>query len=166
MSEGRKPFVCNEMCEGFSGQIYVMVCYRERPVPPGRLPGPNIWILRASGEERKVKGPTLAQNKPARMGDPNLSYESIDGAVVKGLPACQTAVKRVGLAALVVQTPLGQFPGEGIQHGDLLIARVKIAAYNQHWSAPFFRASVVSATKFTRRREPTPSSGQPTLILC
>jgi hypothetical protein len=54
---------------------------------------------------------------------------------------------RRGLAALVVQMPLGQFSCEGIPHSDLLIARVKITAYNP---ARFFRASVVSATKFTR----------------
>ena len=31
-----------------------------------------------------------------------------------------------------------------VHHGDLLIARVKITTYNQHCSAPFFRALVVS----------------------
>ncbi len=55
---------------------------------------------------------------------------------------------------------LGRFSREGIQHGDLLIARMKIAAYNQHCSAPFFRASVVCATKSTRSKEPTPSPNQ------
>src|SRR5882672_2253405 len=50
----------------------------------------------------------------------------------------QTAIKRVGLAALVIQSPLreqlaGLFPG----HGNLLIACVKITSYNQHCSAPF-----------------------------
>jgi len=38
---------------------------------------------------------------------------------------------------------------------------VKIATYNGHRSAPFFRALVVSATKFIRPGEPTPSSSQP-----
>jgi RHS repeat-associated protein len=42
-----------------------------------------------------------------------------------------------------------------------LIARVKITSYNLHCSAPFFRALVVSATKSTRKEEPTTSSNQP-----
>src|SRR5215467_12295739 len=62
----------------------------------------------------------------------------------------QAAVERLSLATLVVQPPLGKFSRDCIQHSDLLIACMKIAAYNQHCSAPFFRASVVSATKFTR----------------
>jgi hypothetical protein len=39
---------------------------------------------------------------------------------------------------------------------------VKITTYNQHCSAPLFRALVVlTATKSTRGKEPTPSSNQP-----
>jgi hypothetical protein len=33
--------------------------------------------------------------------------------------------------------------GRSVQHGNLLVARLKITTYNQHRSAPFFRASVV-----------------------
>jgi hypothetical protein len=56
----------------------------------------------------------------------------------------QTAVEGVGLTTLVVQPPLEkQFSGLVIGHGDLLVASVKITAYNQHCSAPFFRALVV-----------------------
>src|SRR6267142_3353704 len=50
----------------------------------------------------------------------------------------QTAIKRVGLAALVIQSPLReQLAGLFSGHGNLLIACVKITSYNQHCSAPF-----------------------------
>jgi len=55
----------------------------------------------------------------------------------------QASVKRSGLSVFVLQPPLGQLPGGLVQHGDLLIARVKIASYNSHRSAPFLRALVV-----------------------
>ena len=56
--------------------------------------------------------------------------------------------------------------GELCRRRDMLIARVKIAAYNQHCSAPFFRALVVlSATKFTREKEPTTPSNQPAMCV-
>src|SRR5260370_4214582 len=56
----------------------------------------------------------------------------------------EIAVERVGFAALVIQTPLEkQLPGGVLGHGNLLIACVKIATYNDHRSAPFFRALVV-----------------------
>jgi hypothetical protein len=43
-----------------------------------------------------------------------------------------------------------------------VIECVKITTYNQHRSAPLFRALVVSsATKSTRSKEPTRSSNQP-----
>ena len=48
--------------------------------------------------------------------------------------------------------------------GNLLVARVKITSYNHPaaaGSAPLFRTPVVSATKSTRRKEPTTSSNQP-----
>jgi hypothetical protein len=71
----------------------------------------------------------------------------------------QAPVERLRLAAFVVQSALHQqFCGFFSGHGNLLIACVKITSYNQHRSAPFFRALVVSATKPTRRKEPTPSS--------
>ena len=63
----------------------------------------------------------------------------------------QTPVKRFGFFALVSQSPFDkQFACGIFSHGNLLIARVEITTYNQHCSAPFLRASVVSATKFTR----------------
>jgi hypothetical protein len=52
--------------------------------------------------------------------------------------------------ALLIQPSLDQLPSGFIHHRNLLIARVKITAYNHHRSAPFFRALVVSATKSTR----------------
>ena len=53
----------------------------------------------------------------------------------------QTTIERAGLAALVVQPPLDQLPGGFVHHGDLLIARVKIAAYNH----PLRRARPLSS---------------------
>jgi len=48
------------------------------------------------------------------------------------------AVERVGFAALVIQAPFEKHVSSGFfGHGDLLIACVKIATYNQHCSAPF-----------------------------
>jgi len=48
------------------------------------------------------------------------------------------AVERLGLAALVIQAPLEkQLSGGFFRHGNLLIACMKIATYNQHCSAPF-----------------------------
>ena len=74
----------------------------------------------------------------------------------------QTSVERFGLSTFVVQASFEEQLARGVLgHGNLLIARMKITTYNQHCSAPFFRASVVSATKFTRRQEPTPSTNQP-----
>jgi hypothetical protein len=53
----------------------------------------------------------------------------------------QITIERVGFTAFVVQPPLEkQLSGLLFGHGDLLIACVKITAYNQHCSAPFFRA--------------------------
>ena len=54
--------------------------------------------------------------------------------------------------------------GNELNARNLLVARVKITSYNHPataGSAPFFRALVVSATKFTREKEPTTSSNQP-----
>src|SRR4029077_13011379 len=48
----------------------------------------------------------------------------------------QTPVERVGFAAFVVESPLDQqLCGFFSGHGYLLVARVKIASYNQHCSA-------------------------------
>jgi hypothetical protein len=44
---------------------------------------------------------------------------------------------RPALAALVLQSALDQLSGGFVHHGDLLIACVKIATYNQHCSAPY-----------------------------
>ena len=58
-----------------------------------------------------------------------------------------------------------QLSGGLVHHGDLLIARVKITSYNEPaaaGSAPFFRAMVVlSATRCTRKKEPTTPPNQP-----
>ena len=47
-----------------------------------------------------------------------------------------------------------------VHHGNLLIARVKITSYNQHCSAPFFRALVVYTYQVYSEKEPTTSSNQ------
>jgi hypothetical protein len=49
----------------------------------------------------------------------------------------------VGFSTFVVEPSLHQFSRGFVHHGNLLIARVKITSYNQHCSAPFFRALVV-----------------------
>jgi hypothetical protein len=43
----------------------------------------------------------------------------------------------VGFAVFVLQPPLDQLPGGIVHHRNQLIARVKIASYNDHRSAPF-----------------------------
>jgi len=45
------------------------------------------------------------------------------------------AIRR--FTALVIQTLLGQLSARLVHHRNLLIARVKITAYNPHCSAPF-----------------------------
>ncbi len=61
----------------------------------------------------------------------------------------------------MIQPPLHDFSCGVIQHGNLLIARVKITSYNQHCSAPFLRALVSSALpSLLGRKEPTPLSNQ------
>jgi hypothetical protein len=45
-------------------------------------------------------------------------------------------------SAFVVEPSLHQLSRGLVHHGNLLIARVKITSYNQHCSAPFFRAPV------------------------
>jgi hypothetical protein len=49
----------------------------------------------------------------------------------------------LGLPAFVLQPSLQQFSCGVVHHGNLPIACVKIASYNQHCSAPFFPALVV-----------------------
>jgi hypothetical protein len=55
----------------------------------------------------------------------------------------QPFVKLSRLAVGVFQSLLDQLSGFRIQHRDVLLARVKITAYNHHRSAPSFRALVV-----------------------
>ena len=58
--------------------------------------------------------------------------------------ALQAPVERMGLAALVIESPRDkQFGGLFSGHGNLLIAGMRITSYNQHRSAPFFPALVV-----------------------
>src|SRR5437899_9163094 len=72
----------------------------------------------------------------------------------------QIPVERVGFAARVLQTPLEkQLTCFVVGHGNLLIACVKITSYNNHRSAPFFRALVVEQLpgllgSRSRRRHP------------
>src|ERR1700686_534219 len=55
----------------------------------------------------------------------------------------------------------GNVSGGIFGHGNLLIAGVKITAYNHHCSAPFSEPWSSTATKFTRGKEPATSSNQP-----
>jgi hypothetical protein len=57
----------------------------------------------------------------------------------------QSAVERLGFPVFVLQPSLQQFSRGIVHHGNLLIARVKITSYNEHRSAPFFRALVVDS---------------------
>src|ERR1035437_2977425 len=62
----------------------------------------------------------------------------------------------------VLQSPLLQFPSFGIHKSNLLEARVIIASYNDHCSAPLSRALLVGwyPPKFRRVQEPTLSWNQ------
>jgi hypothetical protein len=63
----------------------------------------------------------------------------------------QTSVEHFDFSTFVIQPSLTeQLARLIVGHGNLLVARMKIATYNHHRSASFFRASVVCATKFTR----------------
>ena len=51
-------------------------------------------------------------------------------------------IKPLSFSVLVFQPALDDFAGCGIQHRNLLEARMEIASYNEHRSAPFLRALV------------------------
>src|SRR5713226_5680253 len=74
--------------------------------------------------------------------------------------ARQRFVEHYDLLALVAELPLDDFTGFLVERCYLLVAWVKITTYNPHRSAPFLRALVVSPTKSTRAKEPTPSWNQ------
>jgi hypothetical protein len=59
-------------------------------------------------------------------------------------------IPRISSAFVVQALFAKQLPCGLLAGGNLRIARVKITPYDQHRSAPFLRASVVSATKLTR----------------
>ena len=70
-------------------------------------------------------------------------------------------VKLLGFSVLMFQPALNDLTGCGIQHRNLLEARMEITAYNQHRSAPFLRASVESPSpSLLGRGEPTTLSNQ------
>ena len=58
-------------------------------------------------------------------------------------PARQRGVEICGFLPVVGQPPLHDFCGFRVEHGNLLIPRMKITAYHPHRSAPFFRTLVV-----------------------
>lgn len=58
-------------------------------------------------------------------------------------PARQRGVEIGGFLPVVGQPPLHDFCGFRVEHGNLLIPRMKITAYHPHRSAPFFRTLVV-----------------------
>ena len=56
--------------------------------------------------------------------------------------ALQAGIERPRLATLMFQTALHELACLRIHHRYLLVARVQIATYNHHRSAPFLRALV------------------------
>src|ERR1035437_4947092 len=77
-------------------------------------------------------------------------------------PLCRELTVKLLRFLTVLQSPLLQFPSLGIHKSNLLEARVVIASYNDHCSAPFSRAFLVGLAppKFTRAWEPTLSWNQ------
>ena len=49
-------------------------------------------------------------------------------------------IKLLGFSVLMFQPALANLAGCGIQHGNLLEARMEITTYNKHHSAAFLRA--------------------------
>src|SRR5215472_14259525 len=95
---------------------------------------------------------------------PQHSFEPlrVDGCLdpyTSGMGEC--CVKLLRHPILVFQAVFGDLAGRGVQHGDLLEARVKITTYNIHRSAPFLRALVYKEQpSLLARREPTTLSNQ------
>jgi hypothetical protein len=52
----------------------------------------------------------------------------------------ERTVKTSRFSVLVFQTTLREFARVGVQHRNLLVARMQITSYNHHRSAPFLRA--------------------------
>jgi hypothetical protein len=96
-----------------------------------------------AGEANKKKAKSKAPPSQTESGAP---LNRLGGLCV-GHPSTQRRPELYVQATRPLEEHLaGLFSG----HGNLLIACIKITTYNDHRSAPFFRALVVSATKFTR----------------
>src|SRR6202011_4725425 len=87
------------------------------------IPDPKFMTQFAQQTFEPLKGASGFDSKPDRLA--------------------QAAVEGVRLSTFVVESSLDEFAGGFVHHGDLLIACMKIATYNQHCSAPLFRALVV-----------------------
>src|SRR5271157_3825577 len=80
-------------------------------------------------------------------------------------PLCRELTVKLLRFLTVLQSPLLQLPSLGIHKSNLLEARVVIASYNDHCSAPCLPSLFgwFAPPKFTRVREPTLSWNQFTL---
>jgi hypothetical protein len=97
----------------------------------------------ASANFRGVSDPKFVAELREQTLEPVNRARSFDAHAHRFLRTLQASVESVCFAALVVQAALakhlaGLFSG----HGNLLIACMKITTYNDHRSAPFFRALV------------------------
>src|SRR5271157_5077734 len=77
-------------------------------------------------------------------------------------PLCRELTVKLLRFLTVLQSPLLQLPSLGIHKSNLLEARVVIASYNDHCSAPCLPSLFgwFAPPKFTRVREPTLSWNQ------
>src|ERR1019366_2081519 len=77
-------------------------------------------------------------------------------------PLCRELTVKLLRFLTVLQSPLLQLPSLGIHKSNLLEARVVIASYNHHCSAPCLPSLFgwFAPPKFTRVREPTLSWNQ------
>src|SRR6266849_6539392 len=95
----------------------------------------QAWATRPN--PRGVPDPQLVTELREQTLEPVNGPGGFDPYAYRFLQTLQTPVERLGLAALVVQAALDkQLAGLFSGHGNLLIACMKIATYNDHRSAP------------------------------
>ena len=128
-----------------------------KPAPPavGRFFACALrWRESSRSLRSKVRDRVPSANARTSESDPSLRCPPVPVPANPGrTPALHRSRDPDAAREAVLRSLVG--------HGNLLVACVKITSYNYHCSAPFFRALVVSATKSTRRKEPTTSSNQP-----
>ena len=107
---------------------------------------------------------SLGQSAPARpngaTGPIDPYHRGIDHSRHTGRIR-KRRIRLLGFPCFVFQPTLDNLAGCRIQHGNLLEARVKVTAYNQHPSAPFPRALVAQTQpSLLGRGEPMTLSNQ------